>query len=484
MRADDPAREPAQGPPSFEGLHLLVVGDLMVNRYWQGSASRLAPDAAVPVVLVDHEEASPGGAANVAMNAAALGAEVTLVGAVGDDAEADELDAQLRRAGVRCDLVRVPGSPTIRKQWVTGRGQHVVRVDFEDGFPGLDASALLDRLRPHLASARAVVFSDYGKGSVRRPAELIEAVRAVGCPLLVDPKGRDFSCYRGATLLSPNRTELESVVGACRGQEELHERGRALLRELELAALVITRDAEGLSLLLEGQSAREQAAVHWPARARHVEDVAGAGDTVMAVLALALAAGLDVPTAAYWANVAAGLAVEKPRVATISATELAYARCASTGIVTEAELLHLVATARARGEKIVMTNGCFDILHAGHISYLEQVRSQGDRLIVAVNDDDSVRRFKGADRPINPLDQRLRVLAGLQAVDWVVPFSEDSPDRLVCAVRPDVMAKAGDYRPDQVPGCRCVREAGGEIFIAEFVDGLSTTRVIERLQTS
>ncbi len=466
-----------QAPPSFDGVRLLVVGDVMVNRYWQGAASRLAPDAPVPVVHVHHDEASPGGAANVAMNAAVLGAEVTLLGVAGDDVEADVLTAQLEQAGVRVDLVRVAGSPTVRKLWVTGRGQHVVRVDFEDGFPGLEAASVLTRLREHLASNQAVVFSDYGKGTVRQPAALIEATRLSGCPVLVDPKGSDFSCYRGATLLSPNRVEFEAAAGPCSGDAELERRGLDLLRDLRLQALVVTRDAEGMTLLRD-----EAPAVHVPACAHWVEDVAGAGDTVIATLALAVAAGVDYPAAVHWANTAAGVVVEKPRVATVSAAELARVDCRSPQVVSEAELLRLVSAARARGEKIVMTNGCFDILHAGHVQYLEQVRRQGDRLIVAVNDDDSVRRFKGASRPVNPLAQRLRVLAGLQAVDWVVPFSEDSPDRLVCQVKPDVMAKGGDYHPDQVPGSRCVREAGGEIFIAEFVEGHSTSRLIERLQ--
>jgi len=298
--------------------------------------------------------------------------------------------------------------------------------------------------------------------------------------VVVDPKGRDFGRYRGATVVTPNLAELETVVGACRDLDDLVARGQRLRADLDLEALLITRSEHGMTLLCEGRRP-----VHLAAHAREVYDVTGAGDTVVGVLAAALAAGSGLEDATALANLAAGLVVAKLGTATVTADELAAAMAPAVpparGVVGEAALLERVAAARERGERVVMTNGCFDILHAGHVRYLTEARALGDRLVVAVNDDASVQRLKGRDRPINPLDRRMSVLGALACVDWVVPFSEDTPERLVCAVGPDVLVKGGDYRPEAIAGSDCVRARGGQVVVLGYLPGCSTSELIEAI---
>jgi D-beta-D-heptose 7-phosphate kinase / D-beta-D-heptose 1-phosphate adenosyltransferase len=468
--------------PDFENVRVLVAGDLMLDRYWHGATDRISPEAPVPVVHVRDIEQRPGGAGNVALNLAALGAAPVLVGATGADAAGEDLAHLLENAGVGCRFHRQAGAATVTKLRVISRHQQLIRLDFEDGFPGLQARDLLPLYRPELAGTAAVVLSDYGKGALRAPHVLIEAARQAGLPVLVDPKGRDFSIYRGATLITPNLAEFEAVAGRCTDTEDMVRRAEALIADCGIEALLITRGEDGMSLVRPGQ-----APVHLPARAREVFDVTGAGDTVIATLAAGLAAGLALPQATALANLAAGIVVGKLGTATVTVAELRRVLReqddASHGVVSEAELLAAVAEARAHGERIVMTNGCFDLLHAGHVGYLEQARARGDRLIVAVNDDDSVRRLKGEGRPVNPVAQRMAVLAGLASVDWVVPFAEDTPARLIGAVLPDVLVKGGDYRPEQIAGYAAVVANGGSVEILDFLDGCSTTAMLSRLRS-
>ncbi|MDR5893646.1 bifunctional D-glycero-beta-D-manno-heptose-7-phosphate kinase/D-glycero-beta-D-manno-heptose 1-phosphate adenylyltransferase HldE [Halomonas mongoliensis] len=465
---------------ALERSRLLVVGDVMLDRYWHGGTSRISPEAPVPVVRVEQSEDRPGGAANVALNIASLGARAALAGLVGDDDNADRLVSRLEDAGVGTHFARSPGIPTITKLRVMSRNQQLIRLDFEEGLGEVDTSALLARVEEALPEADLVILSDYGKGTLNRVQELIRLVRASGKRVLVDPKGSDFSRYRGASVITPNLAEFEAVVGHCRDDAELAERGEALRAELELEALLITRSEKGMTLIREGHEP-----LHLPTRAREVYDVTGAGDTVIGVLGLALAAGHGFPEAMTLANLAAGLVVAKPGTATLSIAELYTAlqgdKLAEFGVIEEAPLIEAVRAAQARGERVVMTNGCFDILHAGHVAYLEQARKLGDRLIVAVNDDASIGRLKGPKRPINPLARRMQVLAGLGAVDWVVPFAEDTPQRLIEAVLPDVLVKGGDYRPEQIAGGAAVREAGGEVKVLGFEDGVSTTAMISTI---
>jgi D-beta-D-heptose 7-phosphate kinase/D-beta-D-heptose 1-phosphate adenosyltransferase len=468
--------------PNFESARVLVVGDVMLDRYWHGSTSRISPEAPVPVVKVEEAEERPGGAGNVALNIAALGAKVSLLAVTGADEAARTLAGQLDAAGVRCMFQSVPGVATVTKLRVLSRHQQLIRLDFEDGLPGFDPRGLLPAFRGALVEADLVVLSDYGKGALGAVRELIEAARSARRPVLVDPKSRDFSLYRGATVVTPNLGEFEAVAGHCRSEKEIESKGTELMAQHDLGALLITRGEHGMSLLQRGKTA-----LHLPAKAREVYDVTGAGDTVISILAAAVAAGEDLAHATALANIAAGIVVGKLGTATVSVPEIRRAlheeSAQERGVLSEAQLLAAVEQARARGETVVMTNGCFDILHAGHVAYLQEARRLGDRLIVAVNDDDSVRRLKGAARPINPLDHRMAVLAALQCVDWVAPFGEDTPERLICRVKPDYLVKGGDYRPEQVAGHECVTAGGGQVKILAYRPGHSTSRIIERCRT-
>lgn len=466
--------------PDFSGARVLVAGDLMLDRYWHGATGRISPEAPVPVVHVRGTEQRPGGAGNVALNLAALGVEPDLVGVIGEDEAGRELERLLSDAGVRCHLHCRNQAATITKLRVISRQQQLIRLDFEDGFPGLQARDLLPYYQPLLAEVRAVVLSDYGKGAIRAPQVLIEAARQAGLPVLVDPKGHDFTIYRGATLITPNLAEFEAVVGACPDTATMVSRGEELIADCALEALLITRGEDGMTLIRLGQPP-----LHLPTRAREVFDVTGAGDTVIAATAAGLAAGLALPQATALANVAAGIVVGKLGTATATVAEISRVLRdqdgSRHGVVSEAELLAAVAEARARGERIVMTNGCFDLLHAGHVSYLEQARLRGDRLVVAVNDDASVTKLKGPGRPVNAVGQRMAVLAGLAAVDWVAPFGEDTPARLIGRVMPDVLVKGGDYRPEEIAGHDLVTANGGRVEVIDYLDGCSTTAMIDRI---
>ena len=467
--------------PDFSQARVLIVGDVMLDRYWHGATWRISPEAPVPVVRVEDEEGRPGGAGNVALNVQALGGRSTLLGLTGQDEPGDALHRRLSEAGVDCRLQRQSEFPTITKLRIISRHQQLIRLDFEDGFPGADRSSLLTTFQAALNECGVVVLSDYGKGTLGHIEPLIAASRAARCTVLVDPKGSDFARYRGASLITPNMSEFEAVVGACADETVIVERGHRLIEQLDLEALLITRGEYGMSLLR-----RDHEPHHLPAQAREVFDVTGAGDTVIATLAAGLAAGLPLDSATQLANTAACIVIGKLGTATVTAKELEQAiaaqRTIDRGVVGEEQLRDAIAAARSRGETVVMTNGCFDILHAGHVTYLEEASKLGDRLVVAVNVDETVRRLKGADRPVNPLANRMHVLAALGCVDWVVPFVEETPERLICALAPDYLVKGGDNDPDQIPGARCVREAGGQVAVLTYVDGVSTTRIVDSIR--
>jgi D-beta-D-heptose 7-phosphate kinase / D-beta-D-heptose 1-phosphate adenosyltransferase len=463
------------GFPHFERARVVVAGDLMLDRYWSGPARRISPEAPVPVVHVGAMEDRPGGAANVALNLAALGCRTLIAGVTGDDEAADILAIRLADAGVSARLLRRRGLPTVTKLRVLSHHQQLIRLDFEESLAPEGDDPLPSLVAELLAEADLLILSDYAKGTLASPRELIAEARTQGKPVLVDPKGRDFERYRGATLLTPNRSELEAVVGTWSDDADLVGKGQRLCADLGLGALLVTLGERGMLLLPAGREA-----LHLPTRAREVYDVTGAGDTVVATLGGALAAGAELTEACTLANCAAGLAVGKLGTATVSAAELEQARLGTEWhtLLDQESLVAAVAAARAQGERVVMTNGCFDILHEGHVAYLQQARRLGDRLVVAVNDDDSVRRLKGEGRPVNGVASRMAVLAGLASVDWVCPFSEDTPESLICRVRPDILVKGGDYRPEGIAGADCVRAAGGEVRVLPFLPGRSTSRII------
>lgn len=451
----------------------------MLDRYLFGSTGRISPEAPVPVVHVHETDDRPGGAANVAVNLAALGVSTSLVGVVGKDAAADSLEAIMGDRGIECSFTRADDRPTITKTRVQSRGQQLIRLD-EERASAMPGEAMVEALRGATNGAGAVVLSDYGKGALSEVTAMIAACRDAGVPVLVDPKGTDFEKYRGASLMTPNQTEFEAVAGKSDSDEDLVERVRAMMDELQLDALLVTRSEKGMLLVETGAEP-----LFLSTQAREVYDVTGAGDTVIATLAAALGSGQNLASAAALANIAAGLVVRKIGVATVTPGEISAALHqrgqGGRGLVDLDTLLALVDESRGRNERVIMTNGCFDVLHAGHVAYLEEAKSLGDRLIVAVNDDDSVRRLKGESRPINALEDRLLVLAGLAAVDWVVPFEEDTPSRLIEALLPDVLVKGGDYQPEEIVGAREVLQNGGEVRVLAFRGGHSSSRIIDRL---
>ncbi len=469
--------------PDFHQTRVLVVGDVMLDRYWQGPTSRISPEAPVPVVKIQQDETRAGGAGNVALNIATLGAGASLLGVVGHDSNGDHLQELLADAGVDCHFQRHPEHPTITKLRIISRQQQLIRLDFEEAFHATDLSDMYARFDAQLASAGVVILSDYGKGALTNPQRLISAAKRSGTPVLVDPKGSDFERYRGATLITPNLSEFETVVGPCPDDETLVTKARALLEDCDLQALLVTRSEKGMTLIERGQEP-----FHLPTRAREVYDVTGAGDTVISVLAASLAAKQSLHQATVLANTAAGIVVGKLGTATASTeelrAELRHEHLAGAGLFDEESLAQLVEEARRRGETLVMTNGCFDIIHPGHIQYLQEAKALGDRLLVAVNSDDSVSRLKGPSRPINPVEHRMAVLSGLESVDWVVPFSEDTPERLICRLLPDILVKGGDYKVEEIAGGQCVMQNGGDVIVLSFKDNCSTTAIVNRIQES
>jgi D-beta-D-heptose 7-phosphate kinase/D-beta-D-heptose 1-phosphate adenosyltransferase len=467
--------------PGFSQSKVLVVGDIMLDRYFQGPTHRISPEAPVPVVKINQQDDRPGGAANVALNIASLGGQASLIGITGEDEAHQALSTQLSALNVNCQFVQQPTLPTIMKLRVLSRHQQLIRLDFEDSFAELEKTHLNQLTETLVHEHDLLLISDYAKGTLSDVESLISIAKKANIPVIVDPKGSDFSRYHGATLLTPNMSEFEQVVGECRTEVELVEKGQALLETLDLQALIITRSEHGMTLLRRGCDE-----FHLPTQAREVFDVTGAGDTVIATLGLALAAKAEYTQATALANIAAGIVVGKIGTSTISEAELVHelhnAQESGLGVVSEGQLKILIDLAKARGEKIVMTNGCFDILHAGHVSYLENAKKIGTRLIVAVNDDHSITRLKGAGRPINPLDRRMAVLAGLGAVDWVVRFDEDTPQRLIANILPNVLVKGGDYKVEDIAGGAEVIANGGDVQVLNFEDGISTTEIINSIR--
>ena len=467
--------------PSLDDANVLVVGDLMLDRYWHGDTSRISPEAPVPIVKVGESEERAGGAGNVALNISSLGANASLMGFTGDDEPCQALEKLLKPAGINCFFDKLADAATITKLRVLSRHQQLIRLDFEDGFESESADNLLQSFQAQLESAAAVVLSDYGKGTLKQVQDFIKLARDAGKIILIDPKGSDFKKYHGATLITPNMHEFEGVVGHCADDEEIVTKGQDLMMSLDLQALLITRSERGMTLLQKDLSA-----IHLPTRAKEVFDVTGAGDTVISVLAAALAAGESFADATTLSNLAAGIVVSKVGTATVSMDELRREirkqHQIQRGVVEEDALLQMINESKEHGETVVMTNGCFDILHAGHVAYLEQAKELGDRLIVAVNDDDSVKRLKGPERPVNTMEKRMRMLAALECVDWVVPFYEDTPTRQICKLAPNILVKGGDNDPDNIPGGDCVRESGGIVKVLTYIDGVSTTGIISSIR--
>jgi len=474
---------------------IAVVGDLMLDRYVYGDADRISPEAPIQVLRATGEENRLGGAGSVVSNLRALGADVAVFGVVGRDENGRQVTENLKAAGAKIGgVLRLAVRPTTVKTRFVGRAQHripqqVLRVDWEDTrpLPRKAEDRLIAKIERNLGRTDAVVLSDYDKGVLtpRVARAVIRLARRGRVPVLVDPlRAKDYSKYRGATLLTPNRVETETALEVrLTGADALRRAAQRLVKELNLDALVVTLDKEGAYLAVKGKSGRMV-----PTRPRPVYDNAGAGDMVVAVVALVIASGRSVLDAVRLANVAAGLEVQKFGVQTVSREEITAelldeARRSGDKLRTLDNLLVDLNRHRARGEAVVFTNGCFDLVHAGHIAFLEFAARQGDVLVIGLNSDRSIRALnKGPGRPVCSEKQRIRVLAALEAIDYIVTFDEDTPAELIRIVRPDVLVKGEDWREKGVVGQKFVESYGGRVVLAPLVKGISTSGIVEQIR--
>jgi D-beta-D-heptose 7-phosphate kinase/D-beta-D-heptose 1-phosphate adenosyltransferase len=475
--------------PDFSRSKVVVVGDVMLDRYILGDVERISPEAPVPVVKVKQRSEILGGAGNVASNLAGLACPVCLIGIRGDDAYGACLADLLRKTPIDYHILVDSSRPTITKERVLAHNQQLLRIDEEDSRQ-LSASIqdhLLKTLKDILADYSALILSDYGKGIFQTPGmaqELIQMAKDCDIPVLVDPKGKDWERYRGATCITPNTEELERV-----SQTEVHHSdstlevvARSIRQRLDLGWLLVTRGSKGMCLI-----DRNDASFFIPAEAREVYDVSGAGDTVIAILAACRAAGLSMSDAAKVANVGAGIVVGKLGTQPINHIELKRAVrdgaiIGSRKICSRSRAREIISAWRSEGNRIVFTNGCFDILHIGHIKLLHAAAEEGDKLVVGLNSDTSVRRLKGNSRPVMSEEERSAVLASIKGVDLVVVFEEDTPIELIRNFKPEVLVKGGDYTPQTVVGHEIVESQGGKVVIVPLIEGVSTTRVISDLQ--
>jgi len=476
-------------PPSGPIIQVVCVGDLMVDRYVYGDVVRISPEAPIPVLSRSDEKVMLGAVGNVARNVAAFATRVVLIGVVGEDDEAKAARQLVAADSNIIDRLAIePGRRTTVKTRFVCSGQQLLRVDAEDDGPmRLETDALLvDALEQAARTAGAILLSDYAKGAVSPAviAACLQAGRKTGAAVIVDPKGHSFAKYGAVDLIKPNAKELGLTTGlATRTDADIETALTAALDACESAAILVTRAGQGMSLIERGAAGVH----HFRAKARTVFDVSGAGDTTLAALGVALAFGAPLAEAVELALLASGVVVGKAGTAVVSPAELIEAEFAGRLAPTEAKLATLdratseVARWREAGLKVGFTNGCFDILHRGHVAYLDQARAWCDRLVVGLNSDASVRRLKGESRPVNALESRALVLAGLSTVDLVAPFDDDTPVVLISALRPDVLVKGADYTVDEVVGADLVQAYGGEVRLADIVEGYSTTSAIARM---
>lgn len=467
-------------------VRVLVVGDVMLDRYIWGDVERVSPEAPVPIVRSIHRSEQPGGAANVAMNVTGLGAKATLFGFCGEDADGESVKACLAKAGVDSELIVVGSHPTTSKLRILGGNQQMLRLDTEriDSYADRAYEELVGKVKMALTSADALVLSDYAKGALSETTcqQLIQSARSQCVPVLVDPKQRDFGRYRGATTICPNLHELSVTTGVtAKDIKRILLAGQKMVSELGLEYLTVTLSEKGIAVL-DSDSQRIS-----PAAARQVFDISGAGDTVIATLALARACDLETDTALALANMTAGIVVGKVGTVPVTRDELLSCLMPEADLYTGEKVLLLnqlrtrVSAWRSSGQKIVFTNGCFDLLHIGHITLLEAARREGDRLVLAINSDASVRGLKGPGRPIVGENDRARILAALSAVDAVIVFDEPTPIAAIETLQPDVIVKGGDYDESTVVGAKEVRSWGGRVKIVPTVEGFSTTGLIAKV---
>ena len=462
--------------------NVLVIGDVVLDKYIHGNVSRVSPEAPVPVLKPQSEEVRLGGAANVASNVSSLGSKVFLQGVVGKDDNAKELKALAKYKKIKSSFV-VSLSPTISKLRLLASKQQLIRIDSEEEFSEQDWKSTKINFNKNISStkATALIISDYGKGTLKDIPYLIKEAKKKGVFVLVDPKGQDFSKYKGASIITPNYSEFVTAVGKVSSDSDLTKKAKKLLSDLNLQALLITRGSEGMTLIQKNKSGIKRD--DFPTEAQDVFDVSGAGDTVIASLASAISSGFDLANSVKLANIAAGIVVGKSGTATPTLSELKNSFY-SQGNLSKAEVKKLCQQSQKDSMKVVFTNGCFDVLHAGHVTYLQAAKKLGDKLIVGLNSDSSVKKLKGKERPINSLEERMTILKALECVDWVVPFTEETPLNLIKYLKPNVLVKGADYKTKDIVGSNFVLKNEGEVKTIPLVKGLSTTKKIQKIKNN
>ena len=461
--------------------NILVFGDVMLDRYISGSVDRVSPEAPVPVLKPIKEEIRLGGAANVALNLSSLGSKVSLIGISGKDSSSAQIFNLLKENKIKNGIIK-SNLPTITKLRLLSSKQQLLRVDSEEEFTKEDWNSAKKRFDKSIAlnSNNLLIISDYGKGTLQDIPGLIKKAKKFKKIVLVDPKGDNFSKYKGADVITPNFSEFIGEVGAVKSEREITSKAISLIKSLKLGALLVTRGSEGMTLFNKekGKVVRSD----FPTQAQEVFDVSGAGDTVIASVAAALSTGLDMTSAVKLANVAAGIVVGKSGTATASIEEIEPYFTGEDLVFSLKEAKKHSAMLRKNDKKVVFTNGCFDILHAGHVHYLEQAKELGDELVVGLNSDSSVKTLKGSGRPIHNLQHRSKVLSSLKCVDRIVAFADETPIKLINEIKPDILVKGGDYKVKDVVGHKEIKSWGGEVKIIPLVSGLSTTNIIKKLK--
>ena len=462
---------------------ILVIGDVILDQYWLGETTRISPEAPTPIVNIKNMEDRLGGAANVAINASSVGAAVTLIGMVGSDENGKRLLELLDATDIDAKIICKENFKTPAKLRVVSRNQQLLRLDHENHNEETDNTEVLELCRQQIHEHGTIVISDYDKGAVTRVEAIIEAARKDNKQIIVDPKGSNFAKYKNASIISPNYQEFRQVAGSCRDAAELESKAVAMCEELNFDALLVTRSEHGISLFARGKQAR-----HFPAQAKEVYDVTGAGDTVVGLFASAQSASYSLADSVKIANLGAGIAVSKLGTVSVTVEELdmsLHVPATKGKRVTDIEeLKQALSVLKSNNEKIVFTNGCFDLIHRGHIASLREAKSRGDCLIVAINDDTSVKNIKGESRPVCSLQNRIAVLEELNCIDWIVPFSEDTPLSLIQELKPDVYVKGGDYEKEKLAEYDLVNSYGGEVVISPYVEGCSTTAIIDSILKS
>ena len=459
--------------------NVLVFGDIILDRYISGNVDRVSPEAPVPVLKPSKEEIRLGGAANVALNLSSLGSNTTLIGVTGRDDSSIQIKELLQKNNIKSALTR-SNNPTISKLRLLAGQQQLIRIDNEEEFSEADWKSSLAVYKKHikLKKNQVLIISDYDKGTLRDIPSLIKEAKKFKKIILVDPKGDDFSKYKSANIITPNFHEFERVVGKTKDEADVTRKGKELIKSLHLNSLLITRGSEGMTLLesINGKVKRQD----FPTEAKDVFDVSGAGDTVIASIAAGIAGGFSLSESIKLANIAAGIVVGKSGTASVSQVEISPVLNQAEPYMTLEEAQSYSQDIHNRDKKIVFTNGCFDILHAGHVEYLEAAKDLGDKLIIGLNSDQSVKKLKGKNRPLNTLNHRAKVLASLKCVDRVVVFGDLTPIRLIKALKPDVLVKGGDYKIKDIVGYKEVTKSGGKVVTVPLVEGLSTTKIIAK----